>query len=325
MATSAARTELVPQLWSKKVWADAEKELYFKVHGFIGEGEDSIIQKKTNLAKNPGDTDTFPLVMKLSGNGITGDSTLEGNEESLTDYYMTVSIDQIRHGVRLAGKLEEQKAAYSLREQAKSKLKTWLAEYLNDLMFTTLGTSPTTNRKFLCSADHSTVGTLDSTDLLTTAYISEIKRKAMLASPKIRPVTIKGKKHYVMVVHPYVARDLKLDEKWLNAQKDANLRGEDNPLFSGALGVWDGVILHEHESVLRDTDGASSAYVAYNLFMGCQAGVWEVAKEPFWKEKEFDYQNQVGFATGLIHGFKKSVFNSEDYGLITAVASAAAD
>jgi hypothetical protein len=50
-----------------------------------------------------------------------------------------------------------------------------------------------------------------------------------------------------------------------------------------------------------------------------------VAQEPFWREKLFDYDNQTGFATGLIHGFAKTKFNGEDYGLITVVSSAAGD
>jgi hypothetical protein len=41
--------------------------------------------------------------MQLSGAGIQGDSTLEGNEEALTLYRDTVLIDQLRHAVRSGG------------------------------------------------------------------------------------------------------------------------------------------------------------------------------------------------------------------------------
>lgn len=325
MAVTKVPEALVQKLWAKKLFIDAQVEEYFQTHGFIGEGPNFLIEKKTELSKDQGDQITFGLTMKLSGDGVDDDATLEGFEEEIEAYDFPITVHQKRHAVRLKGKMEEQKAAYKMRSDAKEKLKTWLTEYLERERFRILGTNPTAGRTFLTSADHATVGTLDDTDLLTTEYISTVKRKALLAQPKIRAVRIKGDTHYVMVVHPFVARDLKKDEKWVNAQKDANLRGETNPLFSGALGIWDGVVLHEHELVRRTTDGGGGAHVAWNLFMGCQAGVWAVAQEPFWREKLFDYDNQTGFATGLIHGFAKTKFNNEDYGLITVVSSAAGD
>lgn len=314
---------LIPKHWAKKLWLDAQDNLFWK--RFIGEGAGSIIQKNTDLAKNHGDQVTFGLSMKLSGAGVDGDATLEGNEEALTFYDMPVTVNQKRHAVRLEGEMTEQRSAFNLRARAKEALQTWLEEYLDKLFFTTLGSTPSTNRKILTSSAHTTVATMDGNDKLTCAYISKVKRAAMLASPKVNPVVIGGKAHYALVVHPYTARDLKTDTVWINAQQYANVRGSDNPLFNGALGIWDDVVLFEHEYVKRAGDGAASAQVSYNLLLGAQAGVWAVAKEPYWKEKLFDYENSVGFATGLIHGVKKSVFNSEDFGLMTVIASAAGD
>lgn len=325
MTVSTVNANLVNKVWAKKLFADVQEESYFQTHGFIGESPNSIIQKRTELAKAKGDQITVGLTVNLSGSGITGDNTLEGQEEAITGYHQAITVDQIRHAVRLAGKLNEQKAAYDMRMDAKEKLKTWMAEYLDSLFFDTLGASSVATRRVFCSADHSSVATLDATDLLTCAYISKAKRMAEMASPKVRPIMIKGKPHYVLVVDPYMARDLKADTTWINAQQYAGVRSDDNPLFSGALGMWDGVIVHEHEHVKRAADGDSGAYVGYGLFLGQQAGVWAVAQEPYWVEKEFDYDNQVGFATGLIHGFAKTVFNSVDYGLITMHASSAAD
>ena len=323
--TSILSANMIQKLWAKQLYADVMADLYFENHGFIGEGPGSIIQKKTELSKQAGDTITFGLTYKLSGNGVSGDSTLEGSEEAITGHDMSVTVNQLRNGVRLAGRMEEQKAPYNMRQDAKDKLKTWMSEKIEKTFFTTLGTSPSSTRRVLTSADHSSIGTLDNTDLVTCEFISRAKRVAQLASPKIRPVRIKGKDHFVLVLHPYAARDLKKDSTWLAAQEYANVRGEDNPLFSGAIGMWDGVIVHEHDMVLTGTDGAASARVGYNLFLGQQAGVWAVAEEPYWREKEFDYENQIGFATGIIHGFAKTTFNSVDYGMVTIVSSAAAD
>ncbi len=319
---STIPANLVKKLWSKDLWYEVQEELFFK--RFTSEGADSIIQKKTDLKKERGDQITIPLLMKLSGSGITGDSTLEGNEEQMTFYDMAVTVDQVRNAVRISGRMEEQKAAVDMRTAAKTALKTWMVEYLEKRFFTTLGTSPTSSR-VLYGGDATIPGEIVAADKLTTALISKGKRKAMMASPKIRPLKVDGKDYYVMVVHPYAARDLKTDSAWLAAQQYANVRGEKNPLFDGSLGVWDGVALWEHPFVRLTTDGASGANCCFNTILGAQAGAWAVAKEPFWEEDDFDYKNQVGFATGVIDGFSKSVFNSQDFATITIVTGGADD
>ena len=326
MAVTSVPASLVKKLWAKDLWAAAQEEIFFK--RFIGESEDAIIQKKSDLKKDKGDTITIPLMMKLSGAGVDGDATLEGYEEAMTFYDMAVAVDQKRNAVRLKGKMEEQKAAFDLRSSAKKALKTWMIEYVEKLFFTTLGTSPTSAR-VLYGGDATTVGEIVDADKLSTTLISTAKRKAELASPKIRPVRVDGKEYFVLLVHPYAARDLKTDSAWLAAQQYANVRGDLNPIFSGSLGIWDGVAIWEHPWVRLTTEGASGANAAYNMLLGAQAGAWAVAKEPFWEEDTFDYNNQVGFATGLIHGVKKSAFGAsgseQDFGMITIITGAKAD
>ena len=298
--------------------------MFWTTHGLVGEGPNSVIQKLTNLKKQPGDTINFGLTTKLSGSGIAGDSTLEGYEEAISSYAQSVTVNQIRNAVRIAGNFEEQQACYDMRKDAKEKLKIWLAEYIQDQFFTTLGTNPSTSRVIYCSADHSAIADFDADDKLSTAYISKAKRMAELASPKVRPIMVNGKPHYILVVHPYAMRDLRADSTWLAAQEYAGIRGNENPLFSGAEGMWDGVIIHSHPSVRRFIS-ATTNYVCSNLLLGAQAGAWAVAQEPFWVEKKFDYDNQMGFATGMIQGFVKTQFNSQDYGLVTVYSEAVAD
>ena len=327
MTVTSTISALQQEVWAKKLYDDVMDDLFFSTRGFIGTGEDAIIQKKNDLSKQAGDTIHFGLAGKLSGEGIDNDDTLEGYEEALSTYGYDLSIAQKRHAVRLKGIEDESKVGYDERSLAKQKLKVWMSEYLQDLFFETLATSPTDNRKFWCSADHTSIVTLDTTDLLTSSYVSELKRKAKLASPKIRPIKHKGKDYYVLVVDPYVMRDLKAETSSpiLTALNNAWWGGEDNPLFTGAEVVWDGVIIYEHEGVYTAGDGASDIRIARNLLLGQQAGAWAIGKDIYWKEKLFDYDNQYGIATGLIHGFGKVAFNSEDYGVICAYSAAVAD
>lgn len=327
MALTVSTANLRAEAWAKQLYKDVQDEMFFESNGFIGTSPTSIIQKNTDLSKSGGDTMHFGLSTKLSGDGVANDETLEGFEEAINSYEMSVVVAQRRNAVRLTGIEDEQKVTYDMRADAKEKLKTWLAEYLQDEMFQTLGTSPTANRTLFCSADHSTIGTLDNSDLVTSTYLGTAKRMAQLASPKIRPIKHKGKNFYVVVLHPYAMRDLRAEASSpiIEAYQNTWWRGEDNPIFTGAELVYDGLIIYEHESVYRATDGASSAPVARNLLLGQQAGCFPVAKEPYWREKLHDYDNQYGIATGMIYGFAKTAFNSEDYGTICLYSSAAED
>jgi len=121
----------------------------------------------------------------------------------------------------------------------------------------------------------------------------------------------------VAIVHPYDATNLRQDPVWSQAQRDANIRGESNPIFTGALGVWNGIVVHEHEYVYRTNDGSGSAQVARNILCGQQAGVIAWGAPVQWVEKSFDYGNSWGISVGAIFGVIKPIFNSLDYGVMT--------
>lgn len=320
-------TNLTQKAWAKQLWKEAETESFF--NRFTGEGSNFIIEKKTDLKKEKGDQITTGLMMKLTGEGITGENMLEGNEEKLTLYDFSVKVDQIRNAVRLAGSMTEQKTAINLRSAAKDALRMWLAEKNEKDTFAALTASPTANR-VIYAGTRTSEETITASDKFSAALISAARRKAMLATPKIRPVNVNGKNYYVMIIDSYQARDLKNDDAWLEAQKHANARGENNPIFTGMLGIYDGVVLHEHENVIRTASGASSIYVGHALLLGAQAGVLAIAKEPTWKEKAFDYDDKVGFATGMIRGIAKSVFTDSnntkfDFGVVQVITSSVAD
>lgn len=63
----------------------------------MGPNASSIIQIKDETTKSAGDKITYGLRMQMSGAGVIGDGTLEGQEESLTVYSDAVVIDQLRH------------------------------------------------------------------------------------------------------------------------------------------------------------------------------------------------------------------------------------
>jgi N4-gp56 family major capsid protein len=328
MADSNWASGLQVSRWAKQLYYETAKEIYFEK--FMGDGSDSMIQAKHDLEGAAGKDVTFGLLTNLSGSGVSGDDSLEGNEEAMSTYSQTVSTAMKRNAVRDTGSFDNSKVLFDFRKEAMSVLKTWLAEKVDSDIFTSLASSP--SRTFRAddgsstvaarSNESSTAGSLTSADSISLADISAMKRLAQVPEGstelRMRPIRVEGKDHYVLLIHPEVAYDLTQLSEWQQAQREAQSRGSDNPLFSGALGVWDGVVIHAHENISQaDTGGGSSnLHYSVNLFMGAQAGLYARSGEPVWVEKTFDYGNQLGVAGGLIYGQAKATFNSEDYAVI---------
>ena len=328
-AVTTVPEALVCKAWANSTWTAAMNDIFFGK--FTGTDAGSIIQIQTDLSKgNEGDTITIPLLMKLTGAGVSGDDTLEGNEEALTYRNMAVTINQIRNGVRLKGKFEEKKSKLKMRTDARTALQTWLTEKIDSMLFTALTANPTSDRIVYASSAKTEVGTT-AADKFTTDIIGKAKRIATTDSnARIRPVKVNKGNYYVMVIDPWQARDLKSDEKWLAAQQHAALRGLDNPIFTGALGLYDGVVIHENDQISRTATGASGIKVGHALFLGAQAAAFAEGAPVEWNEDDFDYHNQKGFAIGRIFGVAKSKYKFDgtkdtDFGCIQVVTSSVDD
>ena len=332
MTVSASIAALRPELWRKALFADVRDNIYMT--RFIGSNSQSMIQELEDLSKEKGSNISFGLGMKLSGAGVTGDNTLEGSEEAMTDYDEDIAIDQLRHGVRLTGRMDEKKNAYEMRTSAKERLTDWWAERIDQELLdkicgkasSTFANTPTAAAasRAIYAGGAASIGAITTAMKMDTKVLDLAKQTAILASPRIRPVRVNGKQYYVAILHPYDATNLRQDPIWAQAQRDANVRSEENPIFSGALGIWNGIVVHEHEYVYRTNDGSGAAFVARNILCGQQAGTIAWGAPVQWVEKSFDYGNSWGISVGAIFGAIKPMFNSVDYGVITMNAASAA-
>lgn len=331
MGASASNAALQPALWRKQLFADVRDNLY--MNRFIGATEQSMIQELEDLKKEAGSNISFGLGMKLSASGKEGDDTLEGSEEAMTDYDEDVAINQLRHAVVLTGRMDEKKNAYNMRTSAKNRLADWFAERIEQEIFdklcgktsSTFANTPTiaAASRLVYAGGEDAIAHITSAMKMDTKVLDAAKATAQLASPKIRPIRVNGKEYYVAFLHPYDVTNLKQDPVYNQSVREAGVRGEDNPIFSGAVSNYNGIIIHEHEYILRANDGSSS-YVSRNILCGQQAGVIAWGAPVNWTEKSFDYGNQWGIACGAIFGVIKPLFNAVDYGVITMYCASAA-
>src|SRR3990172_5295205 len=136
MAQTYAAAGLTPQQWDDKFFRDYVRASRFR--RYMGTDEASIIQLKEDLTKKRGDTVTFALVNELTGNGVTGNTTLKGNEERLNSRSDTLVVDVLRHAVAVDD-WDEQKSVIDLRNAARVQLREWAQKTLRDACTNALG------------------------------------------------------------------------------------------------------------------------------------------------------------------------------------------
>lgn len=352
-----------------KQWKDQAFSEYLSLlvlAKYMGSDENAMIQVSEELMKSKGDKVVFSLISALAGAGVQGDSTLEGNEEELLSYDQSVTVDMFRNAVKLKGKMSEKRYPWSIWEKAKPALNNWKSQFDEDRAFIKMGAidgvlysaasegqkdtwlannsdrvifgAITTNNS---ANDHSaSLLNVDSTtDVLNTSHLSLCKRMAKMARPRIRPLKVPNgpsSEVYVYFAHPYTVRALKADTAWSNAQQNGMPRGLDNPLFTGAIGMWDGIVVVETDKVaVLDNVGNGSIDVAQNFMCGAQAMLWALGgvegDRLGFQEENFDYKNQKGVAIESIYEVEKARFATgaagvtKDHGILTSYVACVAD
>jgi len=355
---------LAVKVWSKALANEAYRRTF--IGKFIGQSEDSLIQEKVDLKKSAGDKITCGLNVQLQGAGVQGDATAEGNEEALQFYDDSLVVNQLRHQTRTKGRMTEQRVPYDLRRVMRDRLADWWAQRMDASFFNHVcGNTAQTDTKYtgnnatiapsanriLRAGNQSDDQSLTSSDKFELQYIDIARQTAETASvendtgPLIRPLRMEGNDYYVMFLHDYQVHDLRTNSasgQWLDIQKAAMQGGDvtNNPIFTGALGVYNGVILHKASRVTNGVHSSTGAAVANTkraVLCGAQAamiafGSSNGATRYSWVEEMFDYGNQLGVSAGSIFGLKKTKFipaddsstNAEDFGAVVVSTYAAA-
>lgn len=346
MATSyGINHPLAVKAWHKKLFHETLKKTW--ISKFMGESTDSLITRLNETSKSKGDRVRIGMRVLLTGAGVQGDGALEGQEEDLTTFYDDLFIDQLRHATRSGGKMSEQRVSFSVREENMMALRDWLADRLDvsffnqisgntaqaDTRFTGLQATiaPSTGNVF-ASGGHDTEASLSdtTTHALSLADIDRAVARAKSfgiygsgSGVPIRPVNVDGNDKFVLFLHPYSVRQLRTNTatgQWLDIQKAVISGGArtNNPVFTGALGEYNNVIMHEAARCPL-VPGQTLRY--RSIFCGAQAagiafGMDSDGLSGSWNEKSFDYGNQLGVKAGLIWGLKKLQFDSKDFSTI---------
>lgn len=299
------------QTWSRDFWKVARNQSF--INQFAGSGSNAMVQRVTELTKNQkGTKANITLLADMTGDGITGDNTLEGNEEALRAYDITIELDQLRFANRIAGRMTDQKTVVNFREQSRDALAYAMADRCDQLAFLTLSGVAFTHknngglRTTSSSAGHELVDLEFASDVSaptgdrhrrwdatnglvagdTTAvaatdnigYRTIVELKAYAKDNYIRGIRGAGNQEtFHMFVTPQQMAALKLDSDFLANVRNAGVRGTGNSLFSGSASLMvDGVMIHEFRHVFNTsgaTTGTSSNAGAAGYKWGADANV----------------------------------------------------
>ena len=278
-------------IWSRDFWRVARNMSF--INQFAGSGPNAMVQRISELTQSEkGARAVVTLLADMTGDGIVGDNTLEGNEEALRAYDIVVQLDQLRFANRLSGRLADQKSVVNFREHSRDALAYAMADRIDQLAFLTMAgvsygvknngslrntlgsgqnlsdlafsgdvSAPTSNRhrrydatNGIVAGDVTAVAAADSLD-----YKAIVQLKAYAKDNYIRGMRGAGNEEvYHLFVSPQVMADLKLDSDFLANVRNAGIRGPNNELFSGSSSLMvDGVMVHEFRHVFN-TSGATS-------------------------------------------------------------------
>lgn len=309
---------LTAQTWAKKWWIEAKTESYFVDNGYLGPSEvNDFIVEFPDLEQNQGYQHTFGQIRELSGSGVSGDSDMEGHEEAPDVYDDAITINQKRNAIRTAGKLSDQYPSdKAVRKWATTLLKRWMADVMDQDIFDALGSSLT---KVIYGGDATSTGTIEAGDYMTLSLVAKAVTYAMKATPEIKGKMVSGNEQFVLCMALDQMFDLReRDAQFAQAQREAQKRGPDNPIFKRAMGVHMDCALHAHKRIATATTWGTGGALngATALFLGVGAAGFAYANRRIWNEKTFDYGNKVGFCIGSIYGVTKAVFNSADNAVV---------
>jgi N4-gp56 family major capsid protein len=343
------------KLHSKKLVVEVPR--YTDITPLIGSDANSIIQRKTETSKGPGDSVTFGLRAQLSQDGFTETDTAEGRGEGLSIYSDSVVINELGGNVAVRSKntIDAQRVPFDMREEAMDGLGDWWGvrtsvSFFNqvcgytvqtDTRYTGLQATVAPDRKVYPGSATTDQG-VTSSDKFTLDLIDKAVEAARNPTTSgvmpMRPVNVgSGKKMFVCYLHDYQVTDLRTNTstgQWLDIQKAAMEGGKitSNPIFGGALGVYNDVVLRSSPHVtqgVNSSSGAAITTVRRAVLLGAQAAAVAYGQKNSparfrWNEELFDHKRRLEVSAWSIWGMKKTRFNSKDFSTIVIPTYAAA-
>ena len=252
-----------------------------------------------------------------------GIASMIDQEENMNLYAMEVVVELMKHAVGFATpELQDLRTPFKMEQEAASALRDWLAgQYEESILdahyegnaahvIKSGFASATAHPRVIWSNNATAQGDISNDDLLSAADLRKVYESMRINN--INPLKVDGKEMYVLLAHVYSISDLMNDSDIKNTYQNAFSRtaaGSDNPLFSRAEVIFEGIAVHEYNRVRVPGSGTNAASTRRNIVLGADALICGNASEPrLVRRKEDAYEDRYGVGIKQIFGCARADF-----------------
>lgn len=358
----------------KNITASTMQDLILKP--FMGQTDTAIIKTADEF---PTETSVAKIRLRgrLTGSGAANNTDVSNNRDQMTNLYQNIEYEHFANSVKSDDKtpIRSKSAAAAFQTDAKAELTEWAKARLSNIMIGRLSESCT--NIVACKADGAYSGAVNSCssittgDFLNTAALAVAKKRAIIGldgkgdkHPKIRPFIVKPDsvlginkplEFRLLLTDAYGAEQIKNDPVWQEAQKHAQTKGLMNNLFTGALGIYDGIVAYDitnrddEENYAGIFTSAMSDYFHYaknfamyagaggkttsiSLLLGATAGLLPMQSAGMSYAEIPDEENEkliariswgIAFQKAKFKGVQeheiKSIYHNKDYGVMALI------
>ena len=254
----AQATNFLPELWKKGVQLSEAAENFFQQ--FEGPTESYPVMSVRDLSKGAGTKITFRTMAQLYGEGVQGETLIQGNTEDFRVGSYNLTVDFLRHAVSYNRRLEEKTAlSGELKSNVPVMLGNWLGRMKTERLqklFLHVGTA----KNYYQANGKGSINALGHT--ATLSYDGWIGAGQQLRTRGARPATIgtvgKNKvQKFVIVSTGEGLLSLKSESKYLAALNAAAAsEGENAKQFTGGYVDLDGHVIRQFDPADHDGFGA---------------------------------------------------------------------
>lgn len=349
---SGNRSLLTQRFWGVDLHYEVADLTWFKSHGMIGPPKSEKVSMQdrpfvnypvnmvTDFQKNAGDRLTLPLFEQFETTEATtyyGAETLVDNEQNFTFRNLDVYINLERTGAAWLGKMSEIRGGHNLKEVGSTGLKLWQVQRHDDAIFQAiydgynlgvtsaqagaLGIATITHPNIYPAGDAPVMSELDSGDVMNAAYLENLQVEAnTLNIPQCKFAGYDGV--WPLLIHAYQWRTLRADPAWKAEVGAGQFRGDKNPLFASALGMYAGILpllvpgLNKIKTATATEAGQKNTFIRKAILLGANAIFYAVKQDEsrIIPRNEYDYENKNGLAIQSIYGTAAAHWDADPTG-----------
>ncbi len=340
----ATGDQLAEIAWSTVTHVETQDENFFSKSGMTAKdtGREMSHERKAGvpiilkdeLRRGPGEEVRVRMRRQLTRTPRTstytyGTTSMTGNEEALVYLHVHVPLWLLKTATgHDSPDVTYHRTSIDLEQDSEDALKEWLIEnheeaildcfydkYPYFVIADTIGpaTASVAHPRTYYAGSKAGAGQMEATDILNAREAQRMRSYAI--NRRLNPIRMDGAKCFCVLADTFTLNDLKNDPAYAAAQQNANSRGSNNPMITGAVGEYNHLYFHEYERMRRTTSGANAGNIGQIALLGADALAIVYGSEPrLVPRSETSYGDRWGRAIRQVFGGARTDFVNQTGG-----------